>query len=231
MNNTWKIVDRPPEAKIIGNKTVLRKKYTSERKFGRTVTRVVAQGFSQRSGIDFHDTFALVARLGSLKVLVGMTEKMNLNISQLDITTSYLDGKIGTEMKLPNFLVEILQRIIKEETDAKLLQQATAMQADFQEGNKVCKLIKLIYGLRQLGSQWHTELYRTLREMGLTPTKADPCVYVDKCYITYLLVYVDHILIITKNKPREQQIQQMLSRAFNVKDLGDAKIRAILPGD
>jgi hypothetical protein len=77
----------------------------------------LAKGFTQRPGIDFHDTFAPVARLSSLRLLVALAARYNLKISQLDVTSAYLNGKIDTEvfMEKPALLKEMLQRIIDEE--------------------------------------------------------------------------------------------------------------------
>ena len=156
---------------------------------------------------------------------MGLAAKFKLNVSQLDVTTAYLNRKIDTEiyMEKPEFLEEILKRIIREEKNVKLLDQAKTMLEDLQGGAKVYKLKRAIYGLRQAGRQWHAELDKTLKNIGLTPTNADPCVYVNQNGHTFVLVYVDDILIISNDESRERQIKSKLSQAFTIKDLGIAK--------
>ena len=148
-----------------------------------------------------------------------------MNVLQPDVTTAYLKSKVDTEinMEKPELLEEMLERIAREEKDTKLLKQAKTMLRNLQGGAKVCKLRRAIYGLRQAGRQWYAELDKTLRNIRLAPTNADPCVYVDRDRCTFVLVYVDDILIISSHKKRERQIKCELSRKFTIKDLGRAK--------
>ncbi|KAH0816973.1 hypothetical protein GEV33_005817 [Tenebrio molitor] len=135
INDTWDVVDKPDHAKVVGCRTVLRNKYAADGTLDRRKARVVAKGFTQRPGIDFHDTFAPVARLSSLRLLVALAAKYNLKISQLDVTSAYLNGKIDTEvfMEKPALLQEMLQRIInEEEDDHTLVKKARVMLRDLQ---------------------------------------------------------------------------------------------------
>jgi hypothetical protein len=226
INDTWDVVDKPVHAKVVGCRTVLRNKYAADGTLDRRKARVVAKGFTQRPGIDFHDTFAPVARLSSLRLLVALAAKYNLKISQLDVTSAYLNGKIDTEvfMEKPALLQEMLQRIInEEEDDHTLVKKARVMLRDLQGENKICRLRKALYGLRQAGRQWNYEIDKTMKRAGLVPTNADPCVYVDKNTRTFVLIYVDDILIISGNQERERQIKDVLSEAFRIKDFGLAK--------
>jgi hypothetical protein len=226
INDTWDVVDKPVHAKVVGCRTVLRNKYAADGTLDRRKARVVAKGFTQRPGIDFHDTFAPVARLSSLRLLVALAARYNLKISQLDVTSAYLNGKIDTEvfMEKPALLQEMLQRIInEEEDDHTLVKKARVMLRDLQGENKICRLRKALYGLRQAGRQWNYEIDKTMKRAGLVPTNADPCVYVDKNTRTFVLIYVDDILIISGNQERERQIKDVLSKVFRIKDFGLAK--------
>ncbi|XP_033222505.1 secreted RxLR effector protein 161-like [Belonocnema kinseyi] len=71
----------------------------------------------QRPGIDFHYTFAPVARLGSLRLLMALAARTGMTISQLDVTTAYPNGKIDTEifMQKRQLLEEMLNRIVRAE--------------------------------------------------------------------------------------------------------------------
>jgi hypothetical protein len=159
-------------------------------------------------------------------LLVALAARYDLKISQLDVTSAYLNGKIDTEvfMEKPALLQEMLQRIInEEEDDHTLVKKARVMLRDLQGENKICRLRKALYGLRQAGRQWNYEIDKTMKRAGLVPTNADPCVYVDKNTRTFVLIYVDDILIISGNQERERQIKDVLSKAFRIKDFGLAK--------
>jgi hypothetical protein len=167
-----------------------------------------------------------VARLSSLRLLVALAAKYNLKISQLDVTSAYLNGKIDTKvfMEKPALLKEMLQRIIdEEEDDDTLVKKARVMLRDLQGENKICKRPKALYELRQAGRQWNYEIDKTMKRAGLVPTNADPCVYVGKNTRTFILIYVDDILIISGNQERERQIKDVLSKTFRIKDFGLAK--------
>jgi hypothetical protein len=153
INDIWDVVDKPDHAKVVGCRTVLRNKYAADGTLDRRKAREVAKGFTQRPGIDFHDTFVPVARLSSLRLLVALAAKYNLKIPQLDVTSAYLNGKIDTKvfMEKPALLKEMLQRIIdEEEDDHTLVKKARVMLRDLQGENKICKLPKALYGLRQI---------------------------------------------------------------------------------
>lgn len=79
--------------------------------------------FAQRLGIDFNDTYAPVARLSSLRLLIALSVEYVMHIEQLDVTSAFLNDEIDTEiyMKQPELLDEILRRIIREEPDFKLV--------------------------------------------------------------------------------------------------------------
>jgi hypothetical protein len=152
----------------------------------------------------------------------------NIYNNPVDVTSAYLNGKIDTEvfMEKPALLKEMLQRIIdEEEDDHTLVKKARVMLRDIQGENKICRLRKALYELRQAGRQWNYEIDKTMKRAGLVPTNADPCVYVDKNTRTFVLIYeyVDDILIISGNQERERQIKDFLSKTFRIKDFGLAK--------
>jgi hypothetical protein len=118
----------------------------------------------------------------------------------------------------------MLQRIIDEEDDHTLVKKARVMLRDLQGENKICRLRKALYGLRQAGRQWNYEIDKTMKRAGLVPTNADPCVYVDKNTRTFVLIYVDDILIISGNQERERQIKDVLSQNFSYQRFWSSKI-------
>ena len=71
-NNTWVLVDLPPGSNTIGCKWVFRRKYRTDGTIQTFKARLVAKGFRQREGIDYFDTYALVARITSIRVLVAL---------------------------------------------------------------------------------------------------------------------------------------------------------------
>jgi hypothetical protein len=71
-NNTWVLVDLPPSSNTIGCKWVFRRKYRTDGTIQTFKARLVAKGFRQREGIDYFDTYAPVARITSIRVLIAL---------------------------------------------------------------------------------------------------------------------------------------------------------------
>ena len=88
--------------------------------------RLVAKGYSQVEGIDFHEIFSPVVKLVSIRTLLALTALLNLELEQLDVKTTFLQGDLNEEiyMEQPEDFVRGRSRIL------------------------VCKLRKSLYGLR-----------------------------------------------------------------------------------
>jgi len=79
------------DSNIVRCRTILRNKYGANEELIQRKARVVVKGYSQRPGIDFHDTFAPVARLESLRILIAISAEREMAISQFDITSAYME--------------------------------------------------------------------------------------------------------------------------------------------
>ncbi|KMQ92144.1 gag-pol polyprotein [Lasius niger] len=150
-------------------------------------------------------------------------------ISQIDIATAYLNGMIDilVYMEKPEMLQEMLERIVATEQETDLTEKARKMLSLLNGGDKVCRLNKAIYSLRQAGRQWHERLDKALKKLGLTPTNADPCVYYDKGKLTLLLVYVDDILIAYRDEANIRRLEEELAKNFVIRD----RTHQVLSGD
>lgn len=113
-NNTWELIRRPNDQQTIGSRFVLRN-YDANGTIERRKARVVARGFSQRPGVDFHETFAPVARLSSIRTAAAVAAQHDMMIEQLDIATTYLNSDIEERilMESPEYLENILEHIIR----------------------------------------------------------------------------------------------------------------------
>ncbi|KAK2577749.1 hypothetical protein KPH14_012776 [Odynerus spinipes] len=91
-NDTWIITERPKNQKVIGSRIVLRNKYGHDGALVRRKARLVAKRFAQRPGTDFCETFAPVARIGSVRTIMAIAAENGMTVNQFDITTAYLYG-------------------------------------------------------------------------------------------------------------------------------------------
>jgi hypothetical protein len=105
------------------------------------------------------------------------------------------------------------------------MDQPEGFIADGQE-NKVCRLIKSLYGLKQAPKQWHEKFDNTLIATGFAVNEADTCVYYryGGGESVMLCLYVDDILIFVSNLNVIEEVTNLLSSNFEMKDLGEADV-------
>ena len=198
-NETWEITDRPYGCKPIGCKWVFKKKLRPDGTIEKYKARLVAKGYTQKEGEDFFDTYSLVARLTTIRVLLSLATSHGLLIHQMDVKTAFLNGELDEEI---------------------YMEQPDGFVVDGQEG-KVCKLLKSLYGLKQAPKQWHEKFERTLTATGFVVNEADKCVYYHHGGGEGVIIclYVDDILIFGTNLKVIKEVKDFLSRCFEMKDL------------
>lgn len=157
--------------------------------------------------------------------MTSLAARYNMKIRQFDVTTAYLNGELEEEvfMETPKNLPLILERIVDDEQDSFVGIKAKDMLSEIQKGDKVCKLRKSLYGLKQAGRSWYKRLNKVLKECGTTPTNSDPCLYRIGSgeNLTMIAVYVDDILIASRHEKEITKVGQKLSSHFEVKSLGE----------
>ncbi len=198
---TWDYVPTPPGIKPIPVKWVFKVKRDGQGRVERFKARVVAKGFKQQEGIDYDEVFAPVSKYTTFRTLMAIAAAYDLEIQQLDIKTAFLQG-------------ELAERIYIQQPEG------------FQEGSTgtCCLLNKAIYGLKQAPRVWHNRLHEELGLIGFKVSEADPGMYVydDKSGPTYLLVYVDDILLVSSSMAMINSIRDRLLSTFDARDLGTA---------
>ena len=99
-NKVWSLVDRPDPTKhnIIGTKWIFRNKQDEDGIVVRNKARLVAQGYTQIKGIDFGETYALVAHLESIRVMLAFANHNGILLYQMDVNSAFLNGEIEEEV-------------------------------------------------------------------------------------------------------------------------------------
>jgi hypothetical protein len=97
-NQVWELVDPAPGCKPIGTKWVWKNKEGEKGEVVRNKSRIVAQGFSQKEGIDYKETFALVARLEAIRILLAFSMAKGFKLHQMDVKSAFLNGVLEKEV-------------------------------------------------------------------------------------------------------------------------------------
>ncbi|KAJ9552302.1 hypothetical protein OSB04_016347 [Centaurea solstitialis] len=201
-NQVWELTNLPQHCRAVGRKWGFKKKTDMDGNVHTFKARLVAKSFTQTHGIDYDETFSPVAMLKSIRILMAISAYFNYEIWQMDVKTAFLNGKLTKEV---------------------YMQQPEGF-VDPKNPNKVCKLLKSIYGLKQTSRSWNLHFDVRIKEFGFTKSEFEPCVYtkLSGSVVTFLVLYVDDNLLIGNDIPTLQSVKAWLSKCFQMKDLGEA---------
>ncbi|GKB48666.1 zinc finger, CCHC-type containing protein [Tanacetum coccineum] len=97
-NNTWVLDDLPLVYRPLGCKWIFKRKLKVDGTVKKFKARLVIQGFKQKSRIDYFDTYATMARISIIRLLISMTSIRNLIIHLMDVKTAFLNGELDEEV-------------------------------------------------------------------------------------------------------------------------------------
>jgi histone deacetylase 1/2 len=199
-NNTWSLVPLPPHKKAIGCKWIFRVKENADGTINKYKARLVAKGFLQTPGFDFTETFSPVIKPVTIRLILTLAVTYKWSVQQIDINNVFLNGILEEEVYM-------------------------TQPAGFESSDKslVCKLHKSLYGLKQAPRAWYDRLTQALLKIGFVKSKCDPSLLVhhQQGACTYVLVYVDDILITGSSPQLITDLIHKLKSQFALKQLGE----------
>lgn len=199
-NSTWEIVSKPDNQKPIGCKWIFKKKLNESGQVIRYKARLVAQGYSQKFGVDYDEVFAPVAKHTTLRTLLTVAARRTLQVKHIDVKSAYLHGEL---------------------TETIYMKQPKGYHTGSQED--VCLLKRSIYGLKQAGRIWNRKITEKFKQLGYEQSEADPCLYIRNVegVMSFILLYVDDMLVVCPNNDEYERVERYLSHHFSITCLGE----------
>ena len=189
----WTLVDFKPGMHVLGSKFVYKTKRNPDGTVQKHKVRLVAQGFGQKEGLDYQDVFATTVAWQSIRIVFWLATFYRLFLAKVDIKTFFLYGE---------------------------LQETIYMRQPpgYQQGNKVCKLLKSLYGLKKSMRCALETLTDALALQHLIPLATDPNVFFRKCSEGVLIVcaWVDDLLVVASTEALFDKFVSALKKSFKL---------------
>ena len=163
----------------------------------------MAKGFTQTYGIDYTETFAPVAKLNTVRILLSLAANLDWPLHQMDVKNAFLNGELEEEVFM-------------------------TIPPGFSKGNegKVCRLRKSLYGLKQSPRAWIDRFSRVMKGQGYHQGQSDHTLFT-QCSKdgkkTILIVYVDDIVLTGDDKREIDRLKKVLASEFEIKQLGELR--------
>ncbi|CAL2264786.1 unnamed protein product [Prunus armeniaca] len=201
-NQTWTLETIPRGKKTIRCRWVFTIKHNADGSIERYKARLVAKGYTQTYGIDYEETFAPVAKLNTVRVLLSLAANLDWPLHQFDVKNAFLHGELTEEVYMdipPGY--------------------------NTTHTGIVCRLRKALYELKQSPRAWFGRFTMAMKNNGFKQCNSDHTLFLkhQKGKVTALIIYVDDMIITGNNKQEISQLQDYLATEFEMKDLGGLK--------
>ncbi|GJU04450.1 retrovirus-related pol polyprotein from transposon TNT 1-94 [Tanacetum coccineum] len=200
-NDVWELVPQPKNMKIIGTKWVFRNKLDENVFVSLNKARLVAQGYNQQEGIDYDETYAPVARLESIRILLAYACALDFKLFQMDVKSAFLNGFINEEV----YVV-----------------QPPGLN-DFEKSDHVYKLKKALYGLKQAPKAWYDRLKAFLIKHEYKMGMVDNVLFTKKKSLNLIIVqiYVDDIIFGSTYQEMCDEFSQIMHDEYEMSMMGE----------
>ena len=201
-NEVWHLVPRPNQ-NVVGTKWVFRNKQDEHGVVTRNKAWLVTKEYSQVEGLDFDETYAPVARLESIRILLAYATYHGFKLYQMDVKSAFLNGPIKKEV---------------------YVEQPPRFE-DSEYPNHVYKLSKALYGLKQAPRAWYECLRDFLITNGFKVGKADPTLFTKTIAKDLFIcqIYVDDIIFGSTNKSSCEGFSRIMIQKFEMSMMGELK--------
>jgi hypothetical protein len=199
-NEVWSLMPRPKQ-NVVGTKWVFRNKQDKHGMVTRNKARLVAKGYAQVAGLDYEETFAPVARLESIHILLAYAAHHSFKLFQMDVKSAFLNEPIKEEV---------------------YVEQPPGFE-DGKYPDHVYKLSKALYGLKQAPRAWYECLKDFLISNAFKVGKADPTLFTKTCNGDLFVCqrYVDDIIFSSTNQKSCEEFSRVMMQKFEMSMMGE----------
>ena len=197
------LVPLPEGKRKFGCKWVFSIKNKADGSVERYKARLVAKGYTQTYGIDYQETFAPVAKLNTVRVLLSLAVNLDWPLHQFDVKNAFLHGDLEEEVYMdipPGFKTSV-------------------------KDGCVCHLQKALYGLKQSPRAWFGRFSLSMKKKGFRQSNSDHTLFLknQNGKVTALIIYVDDMIITGDDNEEIIELQEHLAKEFEMKNLGGLK--------
>nr|GEW02902.1 retrovirus-related Pol polyprotein from transposon TNT 1-94 [Tanacetum cinerariifolium] len=194
----------PLSQSVIGTKWVFKNKLDENGIVSKNKARLVAQGYNQQECIDYDETYAPVARLESIRILLAIACANDFKLYQMDVKSAFLNGFINEKVYVaqpPGFI-------------------------DFQKPNYVYKLKKALYGLKQAPKAWYDRLKAFLIKHKYSMGMVDNIIFTkkSKSHLIIVQIYVDDIIFGSTSQNLCDDFAKIMHKEFEMSMMGELNL-------
>ncbi|KAG9444835.1 hypothetical protein H6P81_016175 [Aristolochia fimbriata] len=199
--HTWDLVSLPPGKSPICCKWVYKVKTKADGSIDRYKARLVAKAYNQEYDIDYEETFAPVARLTSVRVLLVIATIRHWDFFQMNVKNAFLNGALIEEVYM------------------------VPPSGSSHPSGQVCRLRRALYGLKQAPRAWFSTFSSKVVKFGYTQSRHDSALFIRQSSsgTVLLLLYVDDMMITGDHIQGIYDPKRYLSSCFEMKDLGQLR--------
>ena len=196
-NGVFQFVRELPDKKPLSSRLVLKVKYRADGAYDKHKGRLVVKGFQAMPGVDFFSTYSPMATMTTVRMVLSIAVAMDLDCWHVDIPQAFVQSKIDTPIYLQ-------------------LPDGITVDARYPNGkydNRVVRLLRALYGLKQSPQLWNKELNRILTDVhGFTRSTSDSCLYYCKNpnngKFVLLVAEVDDLVITGSDEEKIQAVKR-----------------------
>ncbi|GAA0162208.1 transmembrane signal receptor [Lithospermum erythrorhizon] len=201
-NKTWTLTSLPKGSKMIGVKWIYKTKRDGTGNVIKCKARLVAKGYSQKHGIEFNEVFALVARLDTIRLIIGLAPQKGWKLFQLDVKSAFLQGELDEEV----FVAQPQGYTVKGKED------------------QVYKLHKALYGLKQAPRAWYSKIENYFVKENFQKCSSEQTWFTKRSgegKIIIVSVYVDDLIYTGNDDQLITEFKRSMLREFDMTNLGN----------